>query len=201
MISKETEKHNQIVTAAAGLFARQGYKKTTIDEIVADSGISKGLFYHYFKNKKELYIYIYNTYADVLSRGIRDNVDITETDFFERLKQISYMRIDFVVQYPSLWGFLYSAYNEEHPDIAPLIKEKNATLLQSSYTSSAANIDWTKLRNGLSADQAIELITWVVEGFMRKITATNQTDHVAQYDQFEKYFEYLKFGMYEGGKE
>ena len=41
---KQTEKHVQIMTAAAALFAKYGYKKTSIDEIVSAAGISKGLF-------------------------------------------------------------------------------------------------------------------------------------------------------------
>ena len=48
---KQTEKHVQIMTVAAALFAKYGYKKTSIDEIVSAAGISKGLFYHYYTNK------------------------------------------------------------------------------------------------------------------------------------------------------
>lgn len=197
MIQNETEKHNQIMTAAATLFAKQGYKKTTIDEIVVKAGISKGLFYHYFKNKKELYIHLYNSYIDIFSDSIRNKVDITETDFFERMKQIAHIRIDFVTEYPALWDFLFLAYYEENPDIAPLIKEKNETLLQTSYAGSAANIDWSKLKKGISPDKAIEVITWIAEGFVRKISHM-QSSYLENYYEFDEYIEFLKNGMYEG---
>lgn len=201
MIQKETEKHTQIMSAAAALFAKQGYKKTTVDEIVAGAGISKGLFYHYFENKRELYVYLYNSYVDILSRNIREKVDIEETDFIQRLKQIAHIRIDFISEYPSLWSFLYSAYGEIHPDIAPLIKEKNKELLQGSYTGSAANIDWSKLKKGLSPEKAIEIITWIAEGFVRKEAVNDLTSNFELYYQFDEYIEYLKSGMYECGKE
>ncbi len=200
-MQKETEKHSSILAAAAVLFARQGYRKTTIDEIVAEAGISKGLFYHYFKNKKELYISLYNIYADILSKNIRDKVDTAQTDFFQRLKQISHIRIDFITDYPSLWDFLYSAYTEKHADIAPLIREKNESLLKESHTSSAANVDWSKLKKGLSANKAIEIVTWVAEGFVGKINATNEVDIPSLYYQFDEYIEFLKSGMYEKGEE
>ena len=195
-MQKETDKHNQIITAAAALFARQGYRKTTIDEIVVGAGISKGLFYHYFNNKKELYIYLYNSYADILSQSIREKVDTSETDLFVRLKQISHTRIDFVINYPNLFNFLYSAYYETHPDVAPLIKGKNEKLLQESYTSSAYNINWSRLRKGLSTDKAIEIITWVAEGFVRKIVAQETVMNKEAYLQFDEYIEYLKSGLY-----
>lgn len=45
---------NKIVTAAWRLFNERGYEDTTIDEIVEESGTSKGSFYHYFEGKDAL---------------------------------------------------------------------------------------------------------------------------------------------------
>ena len=44
----------KIITAAWKLFYDQGYDETTIDEIIAQSGTSKGSFYHYFDGKDAL---------------------------------------------------------------------------------------------------------------------------------------------------
>ena len=44
----------KIAESAWRLFYEQGYDNTTIEEIVADSGTSKGSFYHYFKGKEDL---------------------------------------------------------------------------------------------------------------------------------------------------
>ncbi len=44
----------KIVSAAWKLFYEQGYDNTTIDEIVEESGTSKGSFYHYFDGKDAL---------------------------------------------------------------------------------------------------------------------------------------------------
>ena len=45
---------NRIVTAAWELFYEQGYRETTIDDIVERSETSKGSFYHYFEGKDAL---------------------------------------------------------------------------------------------------------------------------------------------------
>ena len=45
---------SKIVTAAWQLFYEQGFEDTTVDEIVALSGTSKGSFYHYFESKDSL---------------------------------------------------------------------------------------------------------------------------------------------------
>ena len=44
----------KIVSAAWKLFYEQGYDETTVEEIVEESGTSRGSFYHYFKGKDEL---------------------------------------------------------------------------------------------------------------------------------------------------
>ena len=44
----------RIVAAAWRLFYEQGYDNTTVDEIILESGTSKGSFYHYFKGKDAL---------------------------------------------------------------------------------------------------------------------------------------------------
>lgn len=197
MTQNETEKYNQIMTAAAALFAKQGYKKTTIDEIVIMANISKGLFYHYFKNKKEIYMQLYDSYVTILSNRTGEKVDTNNTDFFQRVKQIALIRIDFITEYPNLWNFLYSAYYETHPDVVSLVKEKNMDILQRSYSGSAANVDWSKLRKGLSPEKAVEIVTWIAEGFVQKIANAKCSDS-KNYDQFEEYMEYLKTGIYGG---
>ena len=45
---------SRIVSAAWKLFYEQGYDDTTVEEIVEESGTSKGSFYHYFSGKDAL---------------------------------------------------------------------------------------------------------------------------------------------------
>jgi len=50
------ERRQQMIEAALACFSRQGYQKTTMDEIAAASGLSKGSLYWYFKSKDELFV-------------------------------------------------------------------------------------------------------------------------------------------------
>lgn len=45
---------SKIVAAAWKLFYDNGYDDTTVDEIIWESGTSKGSFYHYFDGKDAL---------------------------------------------------------------------------------------------------------------------------------------------------
>jgi AcrR family transcriptional regulator len=52
-MAKKTGRNTKgrIISAAWSLFYRQGYDNTTVEEIIAESGTSKGSFYHYFEGK------------------------------------------------------------------------------------------------------------------------------------------------------
>ncbi len=55
-MAKKTGRNTKgrIISAAWSLFYRQGYDNTTVEEIIAESGTSKGSFYHYFEGKDAL---------------------------------------------------------------------------------------------------------------------------------------------------
>ncbi|RDJ00578.1 TetR/AcrR family transcriptional regulator [Dyella solisilvae] len=45
----------RIVEAARRLFNRHGFEQVTIDQIMADAGLTRGAFYHHFESKDQLY--------------------------------------------------------------------------------------------------------------------------------------------------
>lgn len=50
----EQQRRQQILSVALRLFYKNGYKNTSMVDIAKAANISKGLIYHYFKNKAEL---------------------------------------------------------------------------------------------------------------------------------------------------
>lgn len=44
----------KLVAATVGLMLRQGFTATTVDQICAEAGLTKGSFFHYFDSKEEI---------------------------------------------------------------------------------------------------------------------------------------------------
>jgi AcrR family transcriptional regulator len=57
------EKRQVIVNAAVDEFAEFGYEASSINRIVANSGISKGSFYQYFEDKMDVFKYLVDVIA------------------------------------------------------------------------------------------------------------------------------------------
>ena len=53
------ERKKQVIKKAHKLFVKKGFHATSIQDILDDSGISKGTFYNYFSSKNELIISIF----------------------------------------------------------------------------------------------------------------------------------------------
>ena len=67
----------KIIKAAWKLFYEQGYDNTTVDEIIRESGTSKGSFYHYFSGKDELLLslsYIFDEKYEELKPRLSDDM-------------------------------------------------------------------------------------------------------------------------------
>ena len=84
MAKKNTRNtRSRIVSAAWKLFYEQGYDDTTVEEIVEESGTSKGSFYHYFSGKDALLSSLSDLFDDKYQELIPTLQE--EMDSFEKL--------------------------------------------------------------------------------------------------------------------
>jgi AcrR family transcriptional regulator len=64
-------RRTQILNAAVRCFARRGYYETTIEELVAETGLSRGALYLYFPSKEAIYLAISERWGCGLEEAIR----------------------------------------------------------------------------------------------------------------------------------
>ncbi len=68
----------RILDAALDKFASKGYHDTRMDEIVAESGTSKGSIYFHFPNKERLFLALVDQFADLLERRVIEAIEQEE---------------------------------------------------------------------------------------------------------------------------
>ncbi len=54
-MDESNEKYQQMLSTSLELFAKFGYKKTTVEDVATSINMTKGNIYFYVKNKKDLY--------------------------------------------------------------------------------------------------------------------------------------------------
>lgn len=78
------ETRGRLLEAALGVFARNGFERATVDEIVREAGFSKGAFYVHFESKEDLFWEILRerieTQQQALRASIQPGLDVGETE-------------------------------------------------------------------------------------------------------------------------
>jgi AcrR family transcriptional regulator len=64
-------RRTQILDAAVRCFARHGYYETTIEDLVAETGLSRGALYLYYPSKEAIYLAISERWGCRLEEAIR----------------------------------------------------------------------------------------------------------------------------------
>ncbi|GAA4669029.1 MULTISPECIES: TetR/AcrR family transcriptional regulator [Amycolatopsis] len=83
----------RLLAAATKLFAQRGYDRTSVQEIVAAAGVTKGAMYHYFDSKDDLLSEIYGRILRLQTEQL-EKVAATEAPVAERVRQAA---VDVVV--------------------------------------------------------------------------------------------------------
>ena len=80
----------QIIEAAMRCFQRKGYENTTIDDIRAEYGLSKGSIYWYYSSKKDILIAVFEHMISELFDGYKSQV---LSDISPKQKLINMLRL------------------------------------------------------------------------------------------------------------
>ncbi len=170
------EKQNIIVDAAMSLFGTVGYKKASVADIAAASGLSKSMVFYYFGSKKALYLYLIET-ATKLIKGILDErFDSSVTDFFGKLRMLTEIKMSALRQYPSIFTFLTTMYYETDEEVARDIKRLISEGVSLASTLVIGNSDTQNLKDDVDPELVLEILTNYVEGYMSKVSFSSETD-------------------------
>ena len=77
------EKKNKIIEAIKKEFARVPFEEVSINKVIQDANISRGSFYMYFQDKKDMLIYILSNYRDEINSIIKESFKQNSGDIFE----------------------------------------------------------------------------------------------------------------------
>lgn len=181
------EKQARILNAAMKEFAQKGYKDASTNEIVKEAGISKGVLFHYFKNKKQLYLFLYDYCLELLMNEFYEKLDIKEKDFFVRLRQMQMIKFDIVNRHPEMFTFLQVAYLEDAPEVSQDLVHRNEKMIESGAGKAFEGIDISKFREDVDVGKAIKTVLWTFEGFAKEEMAKAKLRHENLLD-YEKLF-------------
>lgn len=204
--SLEPEKQERIINAAMKEFAQRGYEKASTNQIVKEAQISKGSLFNYFRSKKDLYLYVIQCCLQIVEQ-IEKQIDENETDIFRRIEKLAIKKLQIQRKFPQVFDFLKSIVLEEAAEVKEEIQQTVDEIYAKGFQKLYQNIDYTKFREEVDVQKAIDILTWTMFGFADKMLQRLDTFEAVgeageQYlKEWKDYVQILRSGFYKGEEE
>jgi len=78
----------ELLDRAAGLFLQHGYENVSLNDLIADAGVSKGAFYHWFSSKDALVAALAERAARDAFASVEDALGACDGDPLDRLNAV-----------------------------------------------------------------------------------------------------------------
>ncbi|MGG3469206.1 TetR/AcrR family transcriptional regulator [Neobacillus pocheonensis] len=201
-LNLDKDKQERIINAAIKEFAQKGYDNASTNEIVKEAGISKGLLFHYFGNKKQLYLFLFDYCTELITDEYYKKVDFKETDFFKRIRLAVMVKMEMLGTHPDIFKFVQEVFLEDSQEIKAEFDKKKQELTHINMGKFYEGIDYSKFRDDVDLKKIIKIITWTFEKMSDEIlnqaksTPNHELDYQPIVDETEEYFEVLKTCFY-----
>ncbi|MCR2044301.1 TetR/AcrR family transcriptional regulator [Anaerosalibacter massiliensis] len=161
-------KNMNIINAALEVFSKYEYKNAITDDIAHKAGISKGLLFHYFKNKKSLYKYIFNYSSQKIIDALIDDEFYEIDDFFDLIIYSSRKKIKLLEDNPYILDFFLRAIYYEDKDVEDIINPNISHILKVTFNEFFINIDFSKFKDHIHPIDIYNMIFWMAEGYLNQ---------------------------------
>jgi AcrR family transcriptional regulator len=151
------ERQEQIINAAYEVFSRNSYKNASMSRLADAGGVSKSLLFHYFLNKKELYLYLWE-HAGRLFREAAGKGHTQSTDFFEIICQRVLANCVFMREAPTIYLFALRALFEENPEIKGELRHNYKAAYSQGIDNMLMPMDTDSFRPGIDTRLLLEEI-------------------------------------------
>jgi AcrR family transcriptional regulator len=194
----DKDKKIRIINASMEEFGEKGFELASTNSIVKNAKISKGLLFHYFSTKQELFDYVQDFAFTTMVGRLKAELDLSETDLIARILSITKIKMGVIKDYPYLYDFGTTMYqNMKIEEVKKMIETYDMSLYLTVFTQ---NIDLTVFREGLDPEMTRATIQRSIEKKSEEMLASykagklNSMDDI--FNEFSIYSEFLRKAFY-----
>lgn len=191
----------RILDAALAEFVERGLEAASSNTIARRAKVAKGLVFHHFGTKSDLYLAVADRVTARLVEQIFE-LEALPADLFERLVTLAIQKVRVFQRDPLGYQFLIATTD------APAALQARLTANREAYRTAAVprvldGLDASQLRPGVTLAQALETLTILALGLERTIVAQvaelpdrglSRMEQIT--DEARVHFERLRDGLY-----
>lgn len=186
------EKQNAIINAGFKVFAKNSYKKSPVNEIAIEAGISKSLLFFYFRNKKELYIFLLKKSEELTKRTLMESGVMNGTDIFDIMYRGLLAKASMMKKYPDMGNFSIKAYYEKDPEVVKDVQKIIAPYTKMETNMTLPPLDKSKFKEGLDLNMMYQDMYLASEGYLWRMQQTDRLDIDRMVADYKKIIDFWK---------
>lgn len=186
------EKKEAIVNAGYRVFSRNSYKNSPMSEIASAAGISKSLLFHYFHNKKELYLFLWDKCAETTIEFLTEYGCYGQTDLFESMERGMKAKMEIMRFYPDMGFFAINAFYEKDPEINAAVQESYHKYFNLKADKTRINMDKEQFIEGIDVSMMYREMYWASEGYLWEAVQSGNVDIDKIESDFKKLMSFWK---------
>ncbi len=145
----------KIIDAALQEFSEKRFAEASMNTICSTGKISKGIIYHYFKDKDELYLVCVKACFDNLTGYMEEHMELDSDDMEENLQRYFDVRINFFAENPLYLKIFCSAVITPPAHLATDISDIRKAFDDMNIRILTSLLNQIKLRPGFTVDEVI----------------------------------------------
>lgn len=145
----------KILSAAIAEFGTKNFESASLNNICSDNNISKGLIYHYFKNKDDLFLSCVKSSYDALVEYLSKE-NFNKADFQSNMKKYIDLRYQFFKDNPFYSHIFFTTVLQPPLHLKEQIKELRKEFDEFNINRYKMDLSNLTLRDDVSEDEAIE---------------------------------------------
>ena len=153
---KNQQTRRRILESALAESAEQGYGASSVNTISNGEGLSKGIIYHYFPTKDDLYLACVEECFQMLTGHLQSHTNMEGQTAEERLEQYFRVRLDFFEQNPQYQRIFCDAVIMPPAHLEASIQEKKAPFDRFNIDSLNRMLEPVSLRSDLSREDVVD---------------------------------------------
>ena len=179
---KREEKNQQtkrrIMEAALEEFAGQGYGASSVNNICSGEGISKGIIYHYFQTKDELYLACVDECFQVLTEYLQGKLILEAVSVPRQLQLYFDARFEFFQTFPVCRRIFCEAVIMPPAHLESAVRQRKSGFDEFNISILNRILEPLKLRDGVSRETVVDIFLQ----FQDYVNAKHQTSGQQEID-------------------
>ena len=203
MLSKfyllEKKRQLEIINAGFEVFGRYEYAKASTEIIAKKAGVSKGLLFFYFKNKRDFFIFLFK-YAEQILRFEIDNEPTAGskvvyesefnsksciTDFFEVIEFVTERKYAVLERMPYIMTFMLMAMHSKDDIVRDVLSAQKKEEIPPLTDNIFQSVNYDKFRSDVEPSTILEMLGYLLDGYIQ--TKLNMNDPIVLDELMQKY--------------